>query len=247
MPVMLDSGKNWNLVCVPHAGAGPSAFRDWESPMTFGKPIVASLPGREERFSEACLTSIDAAIADLLGQVQNTSVRSLPFLIFGHSLGAVLGFELARILSVKQGFDLRGLIISGSPAPDASRTAKATGLQDEAFIERLFEFSGVRSAALEHPDLRGLLLPALRSDVELHESYLFDGRCCFDFPIVTIRGKNDSLVSRKAMKGWSKFTAFPIRHFEVSGGHMYDSSDGEGIISLVHSAFEISSSKGRYL
>jgi surfactin synthase thioesterase subunit len=144
------------LLCVPFAGAGPSFFHPWRE-LSAGRWRVTSveLPGKERRILEtpyrnvveAAKNSLDDIVADL-GEGART-------VLFGHSLGAVLAYELVHLLSAR-GVQVERLVVSGSPGPWTQRERRAAGLPDEEFLARVEEFAGFR-----HEDTRQL---AFRND-----------------------------------------------------------------------------------
>jgi surfactin synthase thioesterase subunit len=113
------------------------------------------------------------------------------------------------------------LFVSGSPGPWTQRETRASGLTDEGFLEQVREFAGYRHPALEHPELRGLLLPALRADVEMHENYLAPSDKPLSVPVVSIRGSHDELVSREQAAEWSAASTAEVTQVEIPGDHMY--------------------------
>src|SRR5262249_44184712 len=129
------------------------------------------LPGREERYGETLHTNVVDAIDDLMPTLFDLIDGDARVALFGHSLGAVLAYEAAQRLSRVDGLTVTRLFVSGSPGPWTRRTNRATGLPDEDFLGRVKEIAGYAHPALEHPDLRGMLLPILRADVEMHEGY----------------------------------------------------------------------------
>src|SRR6266545_615987 len=141
------------LLCAPFAGGGPSFFHPWRA-LSAGRwrVVTVELPGRERRILEspyrnvveAAKNSIDNVVADL-GEGART-------VLFGHSLGAVLAYELAQLLSTRD-VRVERLVVSGSPGPWTQRVRRATGLPDEEFLARVEEFAGFRHEALDHPEM----------------------------------------------------------------------------------------------
>jgi surfactin synthase thioesterase subunit len=113
------------------------------------------------------------------------------------------------------------VFVSGSPGPWTRREPRATGLSDEDFLRQVRGFAGYIHPALEHPELREMLLPTLRADVELHENYLAPPGRLLDVPITSIRGSSDALVPAGQAAEWSAATSAGCQLREVPGSHMY--------------------------
>lgn len=210
------------VLCFPFAGAGASAFRrcqEYPSPVLRICPV--QLPGREERFDEQPYTDVVGAVDELLPDVLDLVEGSTRVALFGHSLGAVLGYEMAHRLCQLDGLAVVRLFVSGSPGPWTRRDRRATGLTDEEFLERVREFAGYTHPALEHPELRDMLLPTLRADVAMHEDYLAPSPKPLAAPITSIRGAADELVSAAQAREWAAATSVGCSAVELPGNHMY--------------------------
>jgi surfactin synthase thioesterase subunit len=222
-----------SLLCLPFAGAGATFYSPWRKlapPELSVHPL--QLPGREWRISETPRSDLHE-LADLLAsEVASEFPRTAALALFGHSLGAVLAYELARRL-LASGRGLAGLFVSGSPAPGSPRTVRATGLQDAQFIAEIERFAGYRHAALDNPELRELLLPTLRTDVEMHENYRPRGGVPIDVPVTSLRGASDTLVGAEESAGWAQVTSASYRQVELAGGHMYLVESAKAVLELV--------------
>lgn len=210
------------VLCFPFAGAGASAFRRAQE---YGSDVVRicplQLPGREERFDEPPYTDAVAAVDDLVPAALDLVAGSPVVAVFGHSLGAVLAYELAHRLRQLPRPELVRVFVSGSPGPWTRREPRATGMSDEDFLKQVRGFAGYSHPALEHPELREMLLPTLRADVEMHENYLAPPGRLLDVPITSIRGAGDELVSRDQAAEWQAATTASCELREVPGNHMY--------------------------
>ncbi|MFJ4652794.1 thioesterase II family protein [Nocardia sp. NPDC088792] len=207
---------NHKLVCLPFAGSGASFFRNAQSPA--GIDILPiQLPGREERFGDAPSADLHVTVGDIARQVRAENAPETRVLLFGHSFGAILAFELARTL----GDVVDHVFVSGSPDPWNPRAERATGLTDEQFIAQVETFAGYSHPALAHTELRTIILPTLRGDVTMHESYTADASAIIEAPITALRGSDDVLVSEQDVLGWSKATTGKFTLQTVPGGHMY--------------------------
>ncbi|MBZ5507174.1 MAG: alpha/beta fold hydrolase [Acidobacteriia bacterium] len=223
------------LICLPFAGAGPSFFKDWV-PLTSSLDIVApQLPGREKRFLEEPYRDVSQAITGILEEVLQMIGKRNRVNIFGHSLGAVLAYELAHRLAGIQGVQVEHLVVSGSPGPWTPRQRRATGMDDEGFIGQVREFAGYDHPALNDPDMREMLLPLLRADVEMHENYYPPEGQMLEVPIMSVRGTDDELVSRDEAVQWQTATTMPLQLIEIPGGHMYLTKSPDKLLRRIES------------
>lgn len=217
-----DTGTT-RLVCLPYAGAGASFYRPWTALAGDALEIVAlQLPGRERLIDEEPYRDVHLAVDGLLTQLRDRlGEDGGRVALFGHSLGAVLAYELAHRLAAEPGFEPVHLFVSGSPAPGQGRAGRATGLSDDEFLARVGEFAGYRHPAFDDPEMRELLLPALRADVEMHENHLPSTQLPLDMPLTVLRGQEDELVGHDDAVSWSKATGRDFAYVELPGGHMY--------------------------
>jgi surfactin synthase thioesterase subunit len=224
------------LVCLPFAGSGASFFRPWRKLAPEGLQITApQLPGREWRLDEDPLTDVSAAVAALLPDVVAAGTGQRVAL-FGHSLGAVLAFELARRLGAVDGIELVHLFPSGSPDPWTRRARRAGGLDDDCFLRRVEEFAGYSHEALEIPEMLEVLLPAMRADVEMQESYLAEHTEPLSVPITGLRVRVVGLVSPDEAAGWGRATTKDFTLTTVDGGHMYLTDTAGPLLALIERA-----------
>lgn len=222
------------LICLPFAGGGASFFRSWQPRAPRGiRVLPVQLPGREERFAEPPLSDVALAVDEAQAQVSAELPGRARVALFGHSLGAVLAYELAHRLSGAVGTHVVGLFVSGSPEPWSGRRDRAGGLPDEEFVARVQSFAGYSHAALEDPEMRELLLPLLRSDVEMHENYRPTSDIPLDVAVTAIRGRDDGLVSAAQTTEWSRTTTVRFESAELNGGHMYLADDADQLLKLI--------------
>jgi surfactin synthase thioesterase subunit len=221
------------LVCLPFAGAGASFFRPWAALTGEAIEIVApQLPGRDRRIDDQPHRDVPAAIEEVLPGLSAHLDPRRSLVLFGHSLGAVLAYELAYRLTSRSD-DVAGLVVSGSPGPWTPRERRATGLPDEEFLLRVREFAGYSHEALADREMRQLILPTLRADVEMHESYLPRDDAPLPVPIISLRGREDHLVSSEQAGQWATATSKDFTLVEVPGGHMYLTGGAEPVLRHV--------------
>jgi surfactin synthase thioesterase subunit len=209
------------LVCLPFAGAGASFFYPWYEQAGKEIELVAiQLPGRESRVDEEPYRDVNTAVEDLFPEIAG-ELGAGPMMLFGHSLGAVLAYELAGRFSAAPGFDVARLIVSGSPGPWTRRARRATGLPDDYFLDQISEFAQYDAEAMQNPEVRELVLPTLRADVEMHEKYVSGRSDPLAAPITSLRGRDDQLVTAGQAAEWAKATSREFELKEVPGSHMY--------------------------
>ncbi|MDP9616464.1 surfactin synthase thioesterase subunit [Streptomyces demainii] len=195
--------------------------------------IPLQLPGREECFLDTPYTDVVEAAGKLAPQALRLAEGEGSVALFGHSLGAVLAFEIAREIESLGFPELQHLFVSGSPGPWTGREQRATGLDDEEFMVRVTEFAGYRHAAFDDPGLREILLPLLRADVAMHEDYTPLSREPLSVPVTAMRGADDELVSQEQSEQWRSATSGTFTTTEFPGGHMYVVDSAEQVLRTV--------------
>ncbi|MEV8032185.1 alpha/beta fold hydrolase [Streptomyces sp. NPDC086182] len=213
------------MMCLPYAGAGAGVYRPWQqlsSPRLEAAPI--QLPGREEEFTSPFYTGIAEAAARTADRVREAAGTG-PFVIFGHSFGAVLAYETAQHLLADGGPVPGHVIVSGSVSPRHRRHLTISDTDDDQAVIDLQNMTGQKIEALHHPELRALLLPAMRADVGLLSTYVPSTAEPLPLPLTAIRGDSDPMVPAREWLDWSSFTSGPFRSVEMTGGHMYLTED----------------------
>lgn len=226
------------VIVLPFAGAGASVFRDWADHARGRYDVLPiQLPGREERLDEEPLIDMTAAAADAHDQVARQVTPDRKVALFGHSMGAVLAFETAKRLE-GNGHDVIRLFVSGSPSPWNGRQLHATGLNDEDFLAEVRHFAGYGHPALAIPEMRELLLPMMRADVCMHESYYPVDATLLRTNVVAMRGVEDDLVSATQTRHWADTTTGSFTSVEVMGSHMYLVRSAGAVADLIAAELE---------
>ncbi|MFJ1767391.1 thioesterase II family protein [Amycolatopsis sp. NPDC088138] len=225
------------LICLPFSGAGASFFRGWQAGAPAGCTILpVQLPGREERFVEPLLADVGLAVDDVWRRLHTDLPGGTRVALFGHSLGAVLAYELAHRLTGER--EVAGLFVSGSPDPWNGRTECATGLADDEFVARVESFAGYTHPALADAEVRELVLPLLRADVEMHENYRPSRAEPLGVPVTVFRGRDDELVTPEDSAGWRRATTARFETAELDGGHMYLTEHPGALLALIGARLE---------
>jgi medium-chain acyl-[acyl-carrier-protein] hydrolase len=181
---------------------------------------VAQLPGRETRLSDAPLTSIPALVTALTEAFAVASDK--PFATFGHSMGAIISFELVRRLRGAYGLEPQQMIVSGCRAPQLNLTTRPIyDLSEPEFIEELTALNGTVRDVMEHPELMQLLIPSLRADFQAIQTYSYSPGPPLDCPLIAFGGLKDTEVTREDLEAWGEQTRgdFKVRMFP--GDHFF--------------------------
>ncbi|MFE5262769.1 thioesterase II family protein [Streptomyces coelicoflavus] len=210
------------LVCVPYAGGGTAAFQGWSDllPETV-EPWLLRLPGREARFREEPRTDVSVLVkeaAAVLGPALDG-----PYALFGHSLGALIAFELARELHDSHGRVPAHLTVSARSAPHLPlRHAVVHRLPDDLLLEALDRrFNAIPPAIRDEPQMRALYLPVLRADVTLLETYVHTPAPPLTCPVTAYGGRDDPEFGPGELEGWERHTASAFRMRTFPGGHFF--------------------------
>lgn len=212
------------LVCLPHAGAGASVYARWATLLPPWIDLVGiTLPGRESRISESPLTSMDEVISRL-GPAVSARVQE-PFALFGHSLGALIGYELACWLGTRcSAARPELLVVSGRAAPHrAGRRSGIHELDDDALLTALHErYGGIPEALLGNLELREVFLPALRGDMSILERYRFGRRLPAGTDLLVLGASDDPTTTASELHAWSELTRGSTTVTILpDGGHFY--------------------------
>lgn len=204
------------LLCFPSAGGGASMFRGWAARLPADIDVAAvCYPGRECRIAEEPVGSM-AELADGITMALG-EVRSAPLAFFGHSMGAIVGYEVA---TRARELDLRRLMVSGTIPPTMNRP-RIEHRTDEAIVAHATKLSPANAAVFADPDLRELVLPAMRADYRLIGDYRPVEPKPVNVPVSAYLGKIDPQVDREQAEGWRELTTMDSVVHEFDGGHFY--------------------------
>ncbi|MFZ1008465.1 MAG: alpha/beta fold hydrolase [Candidatus Sulfotelmatobacter sp.] len=219
------------LFCFHYAGASASIFRSWDGALPDEVELVAvQLPGREYRLDELLLTDAHG-IAGLITEILPLDKR---FVFFGHSMGTLIGFEVARLLREQGLRQPEMLIASGRNAPQFKwRDTGMELLPDDEFVAAVIAYKGIPESLLENAALRELLLPRLRADLTVSAQYRYVEKDPLECPIVVMFGSQDGLVTEAGLNGWLTQTTAEVRYFRFAGNHFFLHSAEQLVLSRI--------------
>jgi medium-chain acyl-[acyl-carrier-protein] hydrolase len=209
------------LFCFPYAGGAAGIYRNWAVNLPSAVEVCPiHLPGRGKRMREPAFTQVQALVKEIAPALRPYADK--PFAFFGHSMGGLISFELARQLRRERAPGPAHLFISGRRAPQIPNLDAPTfDLPEADFLATLRDLKGTPPDALEHPELMQLMMPLLRADFELCETYAYAPEPPLDCPITAYGGLQDGGVTRMYLEAWSQQTtaAFTLRM--IPGDHFY--------------------------
>ena len=209
------------LFCFPYAGSGASIFRDWADALPSEVEVCPiQLPGRESRLKEQPFSHINDLVSTLSFALQ--SFLDKPFSFWGHSMGALISFELARQLRRENKPQPRHLFVSSFKAPQIPElTYSIHQLPDVEFLEEVRRLNGIPDIIWQNSELMQLILPILRSDIAMVEKYEYVPEPALGVSISAFGGLQDKKVSYEALNAWEAQTqsSYSLRMF--LGDHFY--------------------------
>jgi medium-chain acyl-[acyl-carrier-protein] hydrolase len=208
------------LFCFPYAGGAAAVFRRWSEGLPRDVEVCpVQFPGRGSRLMEPPFT----ALAPLVKALAEAIVPKLdkPFALFGHSLGALVCFELARELR-RHGFPPSHLFVSAGRAPHLPRQGTPIyDLEEKAFLKELRRLNGTPEELLSNPELMEIVLPILRADFSIYETYAYSTEAPLDCPITSFGGLQDRRVSQPDLLAWRGETCGTFSLQLFNGDHFF--------------------------
>ncbi len=228
------------LVCFPYAGGSASIYMPWVNQLSKDVELsLIQLPGRGSRFGEPPYDTIKTLSEDVVDEL--SKLRRKDMIFYGHSMGARVAYEVTLMLHKKGDSLPIHVIAAGSTAPAVSRKAKNSYLlPDDEFLTHLMELKGTPDEVLSNRDLMELLLPALRADFKIVETYINNSSVVIPTKISVFAGKQDTTVELAVLEPW--FDVFQesggISWFD--GGHFFINENGADVIAALKNKIQSS-------
>jgi surfactin synthase thioesterase subunit len=192
--------------------------------------VGVTLPGRAERYTEAPLSTLDSVVDRLVDELTSCD---RDFALFGHSLGGLLAFELSRRLRDGGLPQPRVLIVAGCPAPDAPPMSPVHDLPTPDLIRWLRDLGGIDDEIAGARELLDVLLPALRADLAVYDTYRYQEGPPLPVPIRVLAGDADADCTVGRIAGWRKQSTVSCQIDILHGDHFFVHDDAERIIRLI--------------
>ncbi|MEU1509490.1 alpha/beta fold hydrolase [Kitasatospora sp. NPDC005748] len=218
------------LVCLPHAGGSASFYLPVSAALSPAVDVLAiQYPGRQDRRMEPAIDDL-AVLVDRLYEVLRRQPE-LPLTFLGHSMGAVIGFELTRRLEADGHAPVR-LFASGRRAPSTVRQEN-TFRSDDAILAEVRRLSGTASALLGDEEMMRAALPALRADYTAVEGYRCAPGITVNSPITVLTGDNDPKTTLDEAKAWAEHTTAELDLRVFEGGHFFISERSKDVMQVL--------------
>jgi medium-chain acyl-[acyl-carrier-protein] hydrolase len=229
----LKPHARYRLFCLPYAGGAAHVYRQWRHLAPAHIQVCAvELPGRGSRSRETPFTRLAPLVKELAVSLEGTLDR--PFALFGHSMGGLIAFELARTLREQRAPEPAHLFVSATASPGTPPgKAPVHDVPEADFIQRLRDLNGTPEELLRDEELMALMMPVLRADFALFETYEYREAPPLTVPITAFGGEADTAVSPTALAGWRGQSASGSRLRFFPGGHFFLHSAAADVLGAI--------------
>lgn len=221
------------LFCFPYGGGNAVIFRQWQHYLVDDIDVYpVQLPGRGMRMQEPSYQKLEPLIKEMATAFQPHLDR--PYSLFGHSMGALIAFELARYLQKNFQSSPKHVIVSGFRAPHLPDPKPPIHKRsNRQFVEEIAKMNGTPKEILENPEYLELFLPSLRADFQLCETYTYHKGEPLRAPLTAFGGKQDPEVTEEMLKAWKMHTAACFKLVSFSGDHFFIHREEEAVVRQI--------------
>lgn len=221
------------LFCFPFAGGGASFYRPWRDKLPEDVEIVlVCLPGREQRFGEPVIDSIDTMVAKLFKAI--SPLTDIPYAFFGYSMGAIISHHLACETVAHGGLGPEHLFLSARRSPDLEPSrAPLHDLRSETFWQEVAKYGGTPKEILENEEYRGLFEAPLRADFKLSETAISSHLQSLSCPITVFGGDSDTSPVPEHLAGWRNATTGAFEQHIYAGSHFFITDHLDAVTAIV--------------
>ncbi len=221
------------LVCFHHAGGSAAAFRLWPARLPEFDVCAVQLPGRANRFAEPPVDDADTLLDALVPALMPLLDR--PYALFGHSMGSAVAAGLVQRLHALGAPLPRRLFVSGRQAPHRPLSEwTLAGLSDAQVLAGVQQrFGSLPAEALAAPELLEMMLPILRADFALLQTFPRAPHAPLPLEVVTLGGDDDPAATPERMRTWQAFARAPLREYRLPGGHFFIDEHLDDVLAIL--------------
>lgn len=233
-----QSPGSLRLFCLPYAGGSAAIYSPWCRSLPELEVVAIELPGHAHRMGEQPFRRIEPLVEDLLSRFL-PMFEEKPFAFFGHSMGALISFELARKLAVEHDLGSAAIFVSGNRAPHLPRSARSRlpshDLPQDEFLEELRRLNGTPSEVLQCSELMELMTPIVRADFELVNTYEYRASLPLNCPITAFGGSDDIETPPEELDAWKQHTSERFSLHMLPGDHFFLHSQQDSLLQILRS------------
>ncbi len=235
---MIQVNQYINLICLPYAGGALSFFKSWEEFLDASiKILPIELQGRGTRYDEPFPNSIDEVVNDIFPLIKEEIETGIPYAIFGHSLGTLVAFELAKRIQDEELTNPLHVFFSGRATPDTKdNSLELAEKPDDYFIEELKNYPGIPVEIIKYPELLKYFLPVMRADLQLVGNYTprrsIQNEISCDISVLF--GENDHNYKLEDVKRWSIVTNADSDFYYFKGGHFFVGEFAKEVVEVIN-------------
>jgi medium-chain acyl-[acyl-carrier-protein] hydrolase len=229
-----SASPSLRLFCFPFAGSSASIFRPWIDSLPAEVEVLAvQLPGRENRLREPCMREMEDIVQCLDDEIG--SYLEPPFVLFGHSLGTLIAYQLLQRLERSGRSTAELFVASGGPAPHTCSAPDAPRrLTQNQILADLQRISGSHSELLNDPEVLALLLPMLQADFEIYANYRYREAPPLRCPIIALRGAADAYITHGSQAEWKQHTNGQFSFHTLPGRHLFMVDSSMALLALLN-------------
>lgn len=213
------------LICLPYAGASSFAYHSWKKKLAgCAELITVELAGRGTRMREPFYSNIGEAIDDVYEMI--VPFLNQPYVLFGHSMGSTMCYELAVKLIEKNEMAPMHMILSGRVPPlDCKDIPVFSNVDDDKFIDHILKLGGVDKQVFDNESLSSILLPIIRNDYRILENYKRNEKVIMPCDLSVFYGSEDEYTIVTTMEGWRSYSSGSCTLYRFDGGHFFINND----------------------
>lgn len=221
------------LFCFPYAGGGASIYRDWKNAFSDVCVYGVQYPGKEKRISEKPIIHMEELVNKMEDELYMV-MKDCPFILFGHSFGTKVEYELSLRIHSDLGIWPEAIIVSGGRAPSIKEPQPIYELEDDLFIKNIVKrYKSIPEELIANKDIMDIFLPSIRADFIIDETYECTNIEKVGCPIIGLMGKYDQEMSLDDIKMWEQFTAREFSYEVIEGDHMFIKNNIQSIHEII--------------